>query len=534
MITPRFVTVLTFALLLWPTTSSSSSSSSSSFDRPQYICLNEAYPNSWLVNDPSTFTQASIDDLLNNVSNVRGSSVRKLCVSFNLWTMIMSPANETTMLTSLDALLNLVVTNDLPLSISIDPTQWWNSASSLYDPNIPENAYNVEWTGPSFLNATWISWRNWGSQFRMPSPHPNFNSPAFREWSASTVGPLASRIAQWYNALAPSQRYLLAYVRCTQELWIGTNYYYYMNGNALIHSDPKNDPTDGPQKSMQLGYAAICGPGGPGGDVCNGGGEKKLTTAQLDGIVSSFATFAAGLLIDAGIPRSRVMVHTGSFFNNAPPSADTPVFNSPQAAVINNGFPGWSMYTAATSAENDAGVKSALDSISGAPWGAPEWLAFFDRGKDKSLWAQALNATMSYRNNRLIVVQNFQSIADDAGPLGAIIDALNTQETCIVDAPINLSVTSGSNSTFIFSWTLSLPVPVDTRLSLRVSTLSLTLPSAELAVANIALKSLPATAVSSSFTLPQGFDGAEFFVQVVAYACGSTQTMASDAYLVSV
>jgi hypothetical protein len=141
---------------------------------------------------------------------------------------------------------------------------------------------------------------------------------------------------------------------------------------------------------------------------------------------------------------------------------------------------------------------------------------------------------MSYRNNRLIVVQNFQSIADDAGPLGAIIDALNTQETCIVDAPINLSVTSGSNSTFIVSWTLSLPVPVDTRLSLRVSTLSLTLPSAELAVANIASQSLPATAVSSSFTLPQGFDGAEFFVQVVAYACGSTQTMASDAYLVSV
>jgi len=44
----------------------------SSFDRPQYICLNEAFPNSWLVDHPETFTQESIDWLLNNVSNVKG------------------------------------------------------------------------------------------------------------------------------------------------------------------------------------------------------------------------------------------------------------------------------------------------------------------------------------------------------------------------------------------------------------------------------------------------------------------------------
>ena len=508
-------------------------SSSSSFDRPQYICLNEAFPNSWLVNDPSTFTQASIDALLNNVSNVKGSATRKLCASFNLWTMIMTPANETTMLLSLDALLNLVVTNDLPLSISIDPTQWWTSASSLFDPSVPDNAYNVEWFGSSPANATWISWRNWGSQFRMPSPHPNFASPAFRAWAATTVGPLASKIANWYNMLAPSQSYLLAYVRCTQELWIGTNYYYYPKGNALIPSDPKNDPTGGPQRSLQLGYAALCGPGGPGGAICKG--EGKITTSQLDGIVSSFATFAAGLLLDAGIPRSRVMVHTGSFFDNAPPSGDSPVFNSPQAAVINNAFPGWSMYTSGTDARNDEGVNAALNGINSGPWGAPEWLAFFDRGKDKGEWATALNATMSYRNNRLVVVQNFQSIADDLGPLGAIIDALNTQEPCIVDSPTNLTISSGSNSsTFHVTWSLSSPVPVDTSLSLRVSSLSLTLPSAELAVADVAqLDSLPATSVDAFFVLHEGFDGSEVFVQVTAYACNNTQTMASDAVLLN-
>jgi hypothetical protein len=139
---------------------------------------------------------------------------------------------------------------------------------------------------------------------------------------------------------------------------------------------------------------------------------------------------------------------------------------------------------------------------------------------------------MSFRNNRLIIVQNFQSIANDSGPLDAIIDALNTQEACIVDVPINLSISSGINSSnYLLSWTLSLPIPLDTILTLRVSTLSLTLPSAELAVPDIALQTLPNTAVSTSFSLPNGFDGSEIYSQIVASACGSTQTMASDALL---
>jgi hypothetical protein len=194
------------------------------------------------------------------------------------------------------------------------------------------------------------------------------------------------------------------------------------------------------------------------------------------------------------------------------------------------------MYTSGTDARNDEGVNAALNGINSAPWGAPEWLAFFDRGKDKASWANALNSTMSFRNNRLVVVQNFQSIADDLGPLGAIVDALNAQEPCIVDAPKNLTISPGSNSsTFHLTWSLSSPVPVDTSLSLRVSSLSLTLPSAELAVADVArMDSLNATSVDALFfVLPAGFDGSEVYVQVTAYACGNTQTMASDAFLLN-
>ena len=109
-------------------------------DRPQYICLNKAFPGGWLINDPSTFTQASIDAILAAVGGQRGSANRKLCVSFNAWTLIMSPANETTMLASIDALLALALANELPLSISLDPTQWWDSRPDLwnwFDPSKP-------------------------------------------------------------------------------------------------------------------------------------------------------------------------------------------------------------------------------------------------------------------------------------------------------------------------------------------------------------------------------------------------------------
>ena len=310
------------------------------YDRPQYLCLNKAFPGGWLVDDPSTFTQASIDALLAAVGGQRGTAQRKLCVSFNLWSLIMFPANETTMLRSLDALLALALANELPLSLSIDPTQWWDSRPDIWNwwaPGEPgfdaANAANVEWTAPSAANATLIAWRNWGSQFRLGTPHPNFAAPAFREAAAASVAPLAARVAEWYRALPVGKKWLLAYVRATQELWIGTNYYTY--GNVFAPRNPARDPTGGPGgAALQLGYAAVCGGGGAGGPGCSGAPGDGLSTAQLDAVVASFAGFAAQVLLDAGVPRSRVMVHTGAFFGGAPRCNSNCVFNSPQAALV--------------------------------------------------------------------------------------------------------------------------------------------------------------------------------------------------------
>ena len=516
------------------------------FDRPQYICVNKGYgaSNGWVVNNPQSFTQKSIDDILAAFGGQRGSDARKLCVSFNLWTLF--NANESTMLASLDALLALALANELPLSLSLDPTQWWDDRPDLwnwFDPEgagyNPANVANVEWFGPSPENATLISWRNWGSQFRMGTPHPNFASAAYREACAASVSPLAARIAEWYRALPEGKKWLLASVRATQELWIGTNYYYYDGGNALAKQSPTLDPAGGPGgKAVQLGFAAVCG-GGAGGSGCSGGpGGNALTTAQLDAVVSSFATAAAQLLLDAGIPRSRVIVHTGAFFGGAPRCVTNCVFNSAEAALIAPASPAWSLYGGETLAASAAGLADALVALSGAAWGACEWLPYFDAGHSQADWAAAIDGTLNFLNNRLIVVQNFESIQADANATSAVSAALASDSFCLVDAPTALTA-SGNASALAITWTAADTSSVASQ-TLLVSTLALTLPSGVLALSTIASVSLSAGAEHYELALPPGVTPGEVYVQVITLSipgCGGpeksfTQSAPSDVLVV--
>lgn len=499
----------------------------------------------WRVDDPASFTQASVDELLAAFGGGRGSAARKLCVSFNFWTLF--DADAATMAASLDALLALVMANDLPLSISLDPTQWWDDRPDLwnwfdrrgagYD---PANAANVEWFGPSPGNATMLSWRNWGSQFRMATPHPNFASPAFREAAAASVSPLAARIAAWYRALPASKKWLLASVRATQELWVGTNFFYYGGGNALVHRNPKLDPSGGPGgRAVQLGYAAVCG-SGAGGAGCSGAPGDALTTAQLDAVVTSFADFAAQVLLDAGIPRSRVFVHTGTFFGAAPRCTTNCVFNSPHAALVATAAPAWSLYGSDTLASNALGLADAVAALSGAAWGSCEWLPFFDAGHTQADWAAALDGTLLFSNNRLLVIQNFESIRGDANATAAVAAALASDMFCVVDAPTALTATlTASASSLNVTW-LPAPAGAVSSQALLASTLALTLPSGVLAVANIATASLDPGAQQFELALPPGVAPGEVFLQVVTLSmqgCGGpgqsfTQSAPSDVLVV--
>jgi hypothetical protein len=522
-------------------------SSSTTPDRAQYICVNKGYgvPHGWLVTDPSTFTQSSIDELLAAFNSTRTSpdGSRRLCVSFNLWTLF-GGAPLSTYLASLQALLALVEANDLPLSLSLDPTQWWQGRPDLfnwYDPAAPgynaANVMNVEWSGPSPANATAISWRNWGSQFRMPTPHPNYASPAFRAAAAESMAPLASHLAAWYSALPLQRRYLLAYVRVSQELWIGTNYYYYPGGNALGPQPPAKDPTGGPGAALQLGYSALCSALGgalPPPPGCTPG--DPLLPQQLDALVASFLSFSAGLLLDAGLPRSRLMVHTGSFFQSPPPcSPHTPAFphpcaafNTAAAALIPQAAPGWSMYGSDSSAASDQGVLGVLGALAGGPWGSPEWNIF--KGSPEQ-WAAALAGTLTPGNNRLLVVQNFESIAGDAVACSAVREAVASGAQCLVDAPLLLPQPQRLNATaWAVAWALA-GGSTPQSLALRASSTPATLPSGQLAVADVAeLEGMAGTATAAVLALAQGQPlPVRVYWQVTAMGCNGTQRMASDA-----
>jgi hypothetical protein len=216
----------------------------------------------------------------------------------------------------------------------------------------------------------------------MYTPAPNFASSAFRQAAADGMLPLVKEIAAWYSALPSDKKYLLAYVRSTQELWQGANYWYYPDGNALAaDKNTSRDPVLGPSGGMQLGYAAVCSAGAE----CAG----ELTVAQIDRTVNDYCAFSNALVAGAGIPRSRVMCHTGTRWNGAsqqpapPPPPDArpkPIFNTPAAALTTTGSPSWSMYIADFSDEGSVpthtlrGLNESLDAVDGTPWGASSLL----------------------------------------------------------------------------------------------------------------------------------------------------------------
>lgn len=499
---------------------------SAGYDRPSYLCLNKAFPGGWLATDPSTITQASVTQFLSSFNGTLGGTTRKLCISFNMW-VLFGGANASTYLASLDRMLALVEANDLPFSISLDPTQWWQSRPDLYnfwDPSSPgyspSNVYNVEWTGPSPDNATKISWRDWGSQFRVGTPHPNYASPAFRGAAAEALVPLSQRLAQWYQGLPSSKKYLLAYVRASQELSIGSNFYYYPNGNGLIPAPPSQDPVGGPGAGLQLGYAAVCGTSG----ACTQG--QPLAPSQLDAVVSSFLSFSAGVLRDAGIPRSRLMVHIGADFQRAPactphtPAFPYPcaVFISPTAGLIPEAFPAWSLYTSGTDAASDEGLATALLALGGAPWGTGEWNIF---AGPYSAWRSALNATLSFFNNRLLVVQNYESISGMPQALAAVVDALGEEVGCLVDAPSGLIGSApDSQGRVLLTWEQGGDATAVHRFQVRLSSAPWVLPTGELAEGDVAEVWVDSTSTSALVTLPPGLQGDHVFAGVTALGCG--------------
>ena len=518
----------TFAILIFALSSLVSFTTADIYQYPQYLAVNFDFD----PGVPASFYPQTVAAMLAAVNQTRGSDKRILSLSFDFWTLY--DGDIPTMLNSTDALLSLVEQFDLPLTISIDATQWWQYRPDLWNwwntsfaGYNPENRMNVEWTAPTPANATSISWRNWGSQFRMPSPAPNFLSPAYQQAAAESMIPIAQRIAQWYISLPPNKKYLLGYIRCVQELWEGTNYFYYPGANLPNGTPawlPDKDPMTGVAGSVQLGYAALC----TSQVLCNG----TITTAQLDLIISTFITFAGQVLIDAGIPRSRIMSHTGSFFSNPP--TKTIAFNSAAAAITTTTAPGWSIYNeAAVNISNNLGIPEALESVKNTPWGAPEFNPFLGTKGTVDSWKNAFLNTFGYKNNRLIVLQNWNSIYP-SNPIGqeGLVQALLDIPDCLVDAAYNFSVTMINSTTLELQFILG---PDTDNANLYISVVNnIFLPSGEIATPSL---TIPLTPAMNSYLLNLNEVGnglIPIYWQISSTGCNDSQMINSEVQIINV
>ncbi len=150
--------------------------------------------------------------------------------------------------------LNAAAATKTPVSITLDPIQFWYQSNlwNWFDPSQPgydpANVGNVEWTGAGPAYATKIAWRDWGSQFRMPTPQPNLGSPALIALVQSQLEQVLAAVRSWYNSASPSDSGLLRGIKIAEEIDVGANFYFYPNGNTIYDTWPntsEHDPTYG-------------------------------------------------------------------------------------------------------------------------------------------------------------------------------------------------------------------------------------------------------------------------------------------------
>jgi hypothetical protein len=494
-------------------------------NNPQYICMNKMFgcttqQGCWNEGQPSSLTQASVDLFLSSVGNVTGGPLRRLCLGFQIDALDGSTAS--THAATLAQLLALSEANNLPIVLSLDAFEfwegrpdlwnWWNSTLAGFD---PANAANVEWTAPSPVNATMIAWADWGAQFRK-QPHPNLASPVFRAAVADAIRPLASVVGAWYNALDPGKKYLLAGVKAGWEIWIGTNFYFYADGNRYVNAPPEGDPTSGAAGSVQLGYAAMC----TLGLACDG----SVTPALLDAVVSDYFDFTTSLI--AGfLPRSKVFTHAGTFPFVAGSAPDNGVvYNSPMPARSTHAAPGWSFYHAAYNVSTGAGLDAALAALQGTHWAASEFgYMGGNNGTEQQQWETALRNAIGYKNNRIVDIYNWESL--DAAALAAIAAVVSDSPPCLIDAASDLTSAMTDNGTVaLLSW---VPGPSGESAMLLVSTCPATLISGLLASPDVTATPLPAG--TSNFNLTTaGWEDIPLYWQVTTLGCNGSQQMVSE------
>ena len=142
-------------------------------------------------------------------------------------------------------------------------------------------------------------------------------------------------------------------------------------------------------------------------------------------------------------------------------------------------------------------------------------------GTPQEQWHAAFNNTLSYRNNRLVTVYNWENIPPEA--LAAAAQALAEPPPCLVDAPRGLAAARRNATHVRLSWT---PGALADAQLLAAGSAPRTDYSGALATADVAAATLDGAAQGLDVAAAQG---AGFFWTVVSRGCGPQAQLAAAA-----
>jgi len=384
---------------------------------PQYIFFNKSPtasgPLTWRQSDPACFTPQSFLDIVDRIGT-RGNDRLRIGVSFP-FSILEGDVN--TIARSLTRLLDASQATGIPVLITLDGQNWWESRPDLWnwwDPSLPgfdrKNRFNVEWTGWGPEHAVKVGWRNWGRQHRV-RPAPNLASPRFlaEHWSRYDV--LIPIIVRWYRQLPHDRKYLFGGLKLGWEASINVNAYYHDDGNRIFERSPLDDSRDPTMHDPERGWTFGHNPPLGYAAVYTSGIRKKgeLTKEDVEKVVHRYLESLCRQAARRGVPRYMIFTHQGGTY------APWDRHMSFKPAMNDYSIPGWSFYT---HDPPDCGPLGAeLDSEHRRQWAASEW---WRGAADTPGWMRNFERTLTFKDCRFVCVYNWEQFVKYPEALAAV------------------------------------------------------------------------------------------------------------------
>lgn len=368
---------------------------------PQYVFFNRIPGSEWNQNRPDSVTPASMEAAIHTLGT-GGTHHLRIGLSF-IFSIMETPPER--LRTALESLLSASERSGVPILVTIDGQNWWESRSDLWnwwDPTLPgfnpANRRNVEWTGWGPEHAVKVGWRNWGHQVRVRAA-PNLASPRFlaEHWKAYDV--LVPVLVRWHHQLPPDRKFLFGGLKIGWEASINVNAYYHPGGNAIYERSPADasgDPTAHDPSAgwtfgkPPLGYAAVSTAG-----IRKSG---RLMREDVEEAVRRYLEQLSAYAVRKGLPAHLVFTHQGGTY------APWDQHMSFRAGMNAYSIPGWSFYSHDPS--EIAPLREQMEAAGHTQWAASEW---WRGGPDAETWRQRFEAALRFKQCRFVCVYNWEA-----------------------------------------------------------------------------------------------------------------------------